>query len=125
MFDTLSTLHFIILALATYRLAVLVSSDDGPFDLCWRLRDYVRLHTAEQPVTQVHDYVFRGLIDGYEQGQVPSNLSRGLECPLCMSVWFSAILLLCYWLAPGITLPVATVFALSGVTVLIERIGKS
>ncbi len=121
----MTALDFAILALAVYRGAILISSDDGPFDLLWRLRDYVRLNTADIPATEMPDgSQFRRYMAGGDSGFVPSNLARGLSCPLCVSMWLGLLIVPLWWLAPVVTWWLCLPFALSGVTVLIERIGK-
>lgn len=125
MHSPLSILDFIMLALAVYRGAILISTDDGPFDLCWRLRDYVRLHTADIPATQMPDGTqFRQFVKGGDPGFIASNLSRGISCPLCVSMWLGLLVAPLWWLAPLVVWWLCLPFALSGVTVLIERIGK-
>lgn len=124
MLARLSIVELGIMALAVYRVAILIAVDDGPFDVFWRLRDYVRLNTGDIPATQMPDgSQFRGYQAGGDAGFVPSNLARGLSCPLCVSMWL-ALLLVPLWSVWPAVLWFCLPFALSGVTVVIERIGK-
>jgi hypothetical protein len=81
---------FILLALATYRLARLIAIDDGPFDLLLKLRS------------------LWGAYDYGENGTAKTSLGRGLTCPHCVGFWlagFAAVSvygwpeLIIYWLA--------------------------
>ncbi len=84
---------FILLALAVYRVAHMISIEDGPFDLFAKLR--------------------------YRAGQT-TWVGRGMHCPSCLSFWlsFAAALLLPWlgWLWYGVQ-----ALALSGVTVVLSK----
>lgn len=86
----------ILAALATYRLARLIADEEGPWSVFSRLRDL----TPEQ-----------------------SNLRRGIECIMCVSVWAAAPVAL--WLGAFGDIPwrlaPLTWLALSAVTVLIRK----
>lgn len=110
-----------ILALATYRLAILMTQDDGPADLCWRLRDYVKRSYPEQLVTVKQEYQYRGFVNGGQQGYTDSWQFRGITCPFCVSAWVGLFLWLAYQIAPRLTVALCTPLALSAVTVVIEK----
>jgi hypothetical protein len=64
-------LRVVIAALAAYRVARMVAMEDGPFDCFSRLRS-----KFDKP---------RG---------TPRNwIERGVECPLCLGFWVSAVML--------------------------------
>lgn len=64
-------LKLIILILACYRLAQLISIDDGPFDILLKTR--IKL----------------GAYDYDKTGKVKTSLGRGLSCPHCVGIWVS------------------------------------
>ena len=71
----MSFINFILAALAVYRLAYLISIENGPFMVFARLREFV------------------GKRLGWD-----SWISLGLACPLCISFWLS---LAAAWLLGG------------------------
>lgn len=58
------------IALATYRLTLLVSKEAGPFDLFGRLRTRVGVR-----------------FDQYSNPYATGQLSEMILCPFCLSVW--------------------------------------
>lgn len=74
--------NFALLAFATYRLARLIAVDDGPFDLFFRLRNWL------------------GAYDLDETGQPATVIGRGISCPHCVGV-YAALLLWILILLPG------------------------
>lgn len=66
----MSWLYFVIGCLATFRLSLLVSREDGPA------------------------YIFRKL---RKAPPARSSAKEGLSCPWCMSVWMSAAVTCAYW----------------------------
>lgn len=113
----------LLLSLAVYRLSILVSQDDGPFDVCWRLRDYVKRQYQRQDVTIKDDYQYRGFYSmiGASHGTTDSWQFRGVSCPLCVSFWLSLAVALAWYIAPTFTIAACVPFALSAVTVVIEK----
>lgn len=79
-------MNFLILALATYRLAHLLADEPGPFDVFGRLRDRVGI--------------------GYDDLGTPygsNELARGMLCVKCNSVWLGLGWAVAYWLWPDVT----------------------
>jgi len=88
--NQLGWLDFIMIILATYRLAQMVSKDDGPFDIFKRLRLYARKRTG----------YYQGVMTN---GSLPDserfiasrlfiawkNAVGWLDCPYCNGVWFA------------------------------------
>lgn len=64
-------MQFVLLALAVYRVAMLLTRDDGPFDIFLRLR------------------VWAGVYDLDEQGSIMSPLGKLFECPYCVGLYAS------------------------------------
>lgn len=73
----------LVLSLATYRLAQLVSIDDGPAGIFARLRRWTdSLAKAEQ--------------DEGEGRHLWQNINEGIHCPYCVGMWLAGLLLLVY-----------------------------
>lgn len=98
------SLHAIILALATWRLASLLAHEDGPFEMFGYVRSWLGVRYAE---------------DGIAYG---SNwLAKGVICVWCCSVWFGAFLTGLYFIWNDVwwlLLPLA----LSAAAVIIEEV---
>lgn len=78
-------LDFIVLGLATYRLASLFSEERGPYRIFCRLRVWAgEYYNAEQ------------------QRSATTEFGRGLICLHCCSIWFGALLAVGYYFWPGI-----------------------
>lgn len=69
------SIRLVLLVWATYRLASMVSSEEGPFSIFERLRENL------------------GAYDYGENGKARTNLGRGISCPLCTGVYISGALL--------------------------------
>jgi sterol desaturase/sphingolipid hydroxylase (fatty acid hydroxylase superfamily) len=59
----MSWMQLLIAGLAAFRLTILISKDDGPGFIFWKLRQ------APKP---------------------KSSLKEGISCPFCVSIWFAA-----------------------------------
>lgn len=68
---------FILLAFATFRVSWMVARQDGPFAIVDRFRTWANVKAAKSQ--------HRGLA---------WTFSELFECPLCLGVWISAILLI-------------------------------
>ena len=95
----------IILALATYRLSLLISKEQGPFDIFGKFRDWAGIK-----------------FDAYSNPVATGQLSEAIICPYCLSVWVGicATLGLAVAHAAGVEkyyLLVLLPFALSGLAV--------
>lgn len=77
--------------LAAYRLASLVSHDEGP---------YLPFLYKDERQTGVFEWlrVRLGVYDYGPDGKPETNLARGLQCPLCTGIYFSALLMLLVFL---------------------------
>lgn len=101
----MTPLTFLLLALATWRVAHLLAYEEGPAHLFERLRVWVGVR-----------------YDAQSQPYPATNLAEGLTCLWCNSVWVGA---LWGWLAlalPGPALWLALPFALSALAILVEEV---
>lgn len=93
--------HFLLLALATWRLARLVTQESGPANVFGRLRAAVGTETAA---------------DG--------SLGELIGCKACASFWIGLAITLGYVVAETPTVIFCMALSLSAVTLLIERLIK-
>jgi len=103
----MSAVEFIVLALATFRLANLLADPNqtGPWDtLSWlRVKAGMR----------------------YDAHSIPfgtNTFAEGMLCMYCNSIWFGAAWALFYYLAPQVAFWAALPFALSGATLLFQKV---
>lgn len=110
---SLGFLAFGIYALATYRLAVMLATDKGPYFAFTKLRSWLKKEAKEnKPVRE-------------------SKIHVGIACPLCTSVWVAIpVAAYAYYhrrLVPWVTVP-GDIFLLamsfSAVAILLNRIPK-
>jgi len=101
--------HFLLAALATYRLTLLIHKESGPFDILGRFRTWagVTYDTYSNPVSN-------------------GELSAAILCPYCLSVWIGigvTILLIVAMLlnAETVAIYILLPFALSGLAVFLFR----
>lgn len=92
----------LLLALAVYRLARLIASDDGPGDVCIKLRAKL------------------GAYDYDHKGRAKTSLGRGVSCPYCVGMYAALGL----WLLPKWTEPVITVLGLAGAQAFLQSLGR-
>lgn len=102
--------YLIIVALAVYRLTLLINKESGPFDMLGRFRTWAGVK-----------------YDQYSNPVSTGELSAAIICPYCLSVWIAicvTLYLVITWflniedLAVLLLLP----FALSGVSAYLFRI---
>ncbi len=90
---------FLVLALATFRVANLFSAEDGPGKIFRRIR------------------IFAGTEDRDATGHPKHLAGQLLDCPLCCSIWVAVGLYLIYSFFPW-TWPAMIVLAMSGAACL-------
>lgn len=61
---------FLVLALTTYRLTLLINKEAGPFDMMGRFRSWVGIK-----------------FDTYSNPYATNQFAEMILCPLCLSVW--------------------------------------
>lgn len=98
-------MHILVLALATWRIASLLASEPGPWDVFGRLRKLagVRRDEAGRP---------------YGTNEV----SKAMICAWCSSVWIGAAWTAFYWLRSDYAFWLALPFALSGGAVIVGEV---
>jgi len=95
-----------ILGLACWRLARLITSEDGPFHMFRRVRELTGItHDENGKVFQVPDGVMAGIF----------------SCVWCASVWISFGLTVLWFFFPQWTVLGATPFAISTGAILVEK----
>jgi len=100
--------RFILAILATYRLAQLISFDDGPFFVFTRIREWSdRQAKIEQD-------------DGIKRGPM-SSLTDGLHCPYCIGVWAATLCIILMTFPTKVGDIFLTWLALAGGQHIIER----
>lgn len=92
------------LALATFRLAMMIAEEEGPFSIFVKLRARV------------------GAFDYNEYGQPKSVWGRGISCPLCVGMYAALFFYVLYHIPFGWYIVV--LFAIAGLQVLIHALYK-
>lgn len=102
----MGAIEFVVLGLATWRIASLVTSEDGPFFIFKKAREIAGI---------VHD-------DNGEILVIPERFfALLLSCVWCFSVW-CGIAISCLWFAyPQIAFAVSMPFAMSASAIIIHR----
>ena len=98
-------LDFIVLVLATWRLASLLALEDGPLAIFARFRRHVGVH-----------------YDEYSNPSGTTELARGILCVWCNSMWIGLFWTGLYFVFRDAVLWLALPFALSAGAVIVERI---
>jgi hypothetical protein len=100
-----STMQFIVYALATWRIASLMTSESGPFDIFLKIRGWAGItHDEDGKVLMIPHKFFAEL----------------LSCVWCCSIWVSF-----FWLVIWVFIPwgfwIAIPFSLSTIAIVIQR----
>lgn len=96
---------FFVLALATWRLASLLSREDGPFYLFARARHWAGVRYNEQ-----------------SQMISTNHLAEGVLCLWCNSVWFAILWTGLYFALNELAVWLALPFALSTAAIMLEEL---
>lgn len=97
-------MDILILALAVWRASSLLANEDGPYNIFERARMRLGARYLEDGVTR----------------HGTNELSKGVICVWCNSVWIGAIAALAYYLAPTLTTWLALPLALSAIAIVTE-----
>lgn len=96
-----------VLALATWRISVMLVREAGPFFVFKKIRELTGIaHDPDGNVLKVPDTFFAGL----------------LSCVWCTSVWVGALWTLEWYLSNGIMFWVAVPFSLSAGAIVFDRL---
>ncbi len=96
--------NVIVLGLATFRLAMMISMEEGPFSIFQNLR------------------VRWGAYDYGPNGEPDTLLGRGISCPLCVGMYAAILFIVVGQLPYGLWF--AAWFAVAGVQVLFQLLAK-
>jgi hypothetical protein len=99
-------LRILLASFAAYRLARMITLEEGPFEAFLRLRERL------------------GVYDRAENGQPRTSLGRLFECPYCMGVWASMILALFIFRPSAFGDGVLIVLGMAGIQAFIQGIGS-
>lgn len=97
--------NIIALGLATFRLSLMITQEEGPFSAFFKLR------------------IKFGAYDYDESGEPDTVLGRGISCPLCVGMYAAFLFVALNQIPYGWF--VVLLFAVAGIQVLIFRLFKS
>jgi hypothetical protein len=87
-------MEFVVLALATWRLASLFANESGPYHIFKTFREWV---CNNHP-----------------------GIGEGLTCEWCNSVWFGSLITVAYFLWGGVVVWICTPLAFSTITIMLK-----
>ena len=111
---TLSVFDFIVLALATWRIAYMLVKEDGPWAVFARLRTRAGLHQIVIQNGAQTDIAWAA----------DNTLAEGLQCVWCVSIWIATLFSLTL-LVPVLQLPVlwlGRLCALSACAIIVNEL---
>lgn len=108
----MKNLHFVVLALATWRISNMLVAEDGP----WLVFEHIRLRVGLQPPT--YSDMQR---ETDPPGKMPGTL---FNCVWCLSIWIATGWLGAYAASRKVTMWLALPFALSAISCMIDRWGN-
>lgn len=97
-------IDLIILILAGYKLSHLIAIEDGPFEMLDKFREWTGVKVSE-----------------YGEQYGTNQLSTGIICMNCNSVWVGIAIATAYTLVPEITSVILLPFAISGAVTLVNN----
>lgn len=122
----LDALHILVAALAGWRIASLIATEHGPWNVFSRLRErYIAIEFNQDHYTFPSDpYLPRGYYDqpyvqAYET-RTPFGIGKLISCVWCTSVWTVGAMFVAYEFAPW---PV-TMIAAMGAAIVVERFAR-
>lgn len=99
--------EFVVLAMATWRISVMLSKETGPFHIFEKIRELTGIkHDIDGNVLHIPQKMFAEL----------------LSCVWCDSVWVGTFWVLLWLFFPQISLFIALPFALSTLAILVDRL---
>jgi len=99
--------RLVLLAFATYRIAELITIDEGPYGIFEGIRSFFKK---------------KAMLSG-KQNSFTMNIAKLLECPFCVGIWISIVAGFVYlWYNPVADF-VTIIFAIAGIQAFLENIG--
>lgn len=98
-------MHYLIMALATWRISAMLSYEDGPGFIFKKLRQALGFLYYDNDDTVVEPDTFLGSLFG---------------CVWCLTVWIGIVIWISYILWPDVIYPLVP-FALSAGAIIVER----
>jgi hypothetical protein len=99
----ITAVQLAILGFMIWRLSSLFANEAGPFDIFLRFR----LHIGVM-ITETGNYA-------------ETPFAQMIICVWCSSIWFAIAIALSFYLLPGATIAIGTIFAFSTIAVLIDE----
>lgn len=96
----MSPMEFLIAGLGVWRLATLVTQDDGPEAVLAKARRWL---TGNQEIQA-------------------GSLGQLITCPYCLSVWLGLAAVLSWYAAPGLTIAALSPLAVAAMTSLLQQL---
>lgn len=108
----MTLVEFIVIALATWRIANFIYDDkwSGPFDILHRIRYVLGVR---------YDDMSRKAVAAQPRWRVP--IAEMHLCIYCMSVWYGLAITVLWLLIPTVTFMVALPFAIATMVALLQR----
>lgn len=83
----------ILLGFAVYRLASLVSSEEGPYlPFLYKSNNQTGVFKWLRIKAGAYQYIYSWDKDGNQTAETPTNLGRGIKCPLCTGGYLCLLL---------------------------------
>ena len=99
-------IRVVLAAFAVFRLAQLITIDDGPWDMFFHLR------------------VLAGVYDRDKTGRASTNIGRLFACPYCIGVWLSALALIPVFFSYGITDALVMALGIAGMQSALQDVSS-
>ena len=112
MYPNQNVLDFIILSLAIARFTYLMTEEDGPFNIFFKIRYLVGFRKEVE---------YNAIGQPIPTSGCVNHFCKGFICFNCSSVWYSALFLTGYMLIPEITMVISTWLALSGLAMVVRN----
>lgn len=102
--NLVDTLHLLVIGLATYRIALLLVEEAGPFEVFGKLRHAVGVR-----------------YDAKSEQYATNELAKLFLCVWCMSIWVGVIITILLYFFPEFTKWVSAPLAFSALSILFHR----
>ncbi len=103
----MNPLHLIILSLATWRLSILLSAEDGPYKIFNKLRIRIGIHYIGERVN------------------TRTELAELFSCTWCLSIWIGAIASVAYYYLREPIVWIVLPLAMSAAAIIVGKFAES